>query len=421
MFYAGAAIVTNKLGVKIDKVAGRKEPTWKRRLQNKIKELRKDLSQLKASKDKGVSNFKHWERLERKYNIRVKRLNVAVEELKQRISAIAAKVRRYQGRVDSYRQNRLFENNQRQFYRELDQEERCDDDQPVPEESKQFCGNIWSQSPDHKKDAKWLQDLRSEVNVKTQEKIDITTRSLKKILGRMPNWKSPGPDLQGFWLKSFSSLDERVRLQLKECLDSGFVPSWLTRGRTSLLQKYKSKGNVASNYRPITCLPLMWKLLTDVIADQIYAHLDQESLPEEQKGCRKGSRGTNDLLYIDRTVIKEVKSRNENLAMAWIDYKKAYMVPHSWIIECLDLFGVAENIKSSLVNRMERWKVMLCSGNSEFSEVEIKRHIFQGDSLSPLVFVLALIPLSLILRKVKAAYEFPEAKRRLIIFYLWMI
>ena len=99
----------------------------------------------------------------------------------------------------------------------------------------------------------------------------------------------------------------------------------------------------------------MWKLLTDVIADQIYAHLDQETLlPEEQKGCRKGSGGTNDLLYIDRALIKEVKSRNKNLAMAWIGYEKAYdMVPHSWIIECLDLLRVAENIKSLLVNSME--------------------------------------------------------------------
>ena len=136
-------------------------------------------------------------------------------------------------------------------------------------------------------------------------------------------------------------------------------------------------------------------------------------LPEEQKGCRKGSRGTNDLLYIDRAVSKEVKSRNKNLAMDWIDYKKAYdMVSHSWSIECLDLFGVAENIKSLLVNSMEKWKVMLCSGNSELGEVEIKRCIFQGDSLSPSVFALALIPLSLILRMAKAACEFSESKEK---------
>ena len=137
--------------------------------------------------------------------------------MKQRITAIAAKVRRYQGRIDSCTQNRLFENNQRQFYRELDQEEeRGDDDQPVAEESKQFGVNIWSQPADYKKDAKWLQDLRSEVNVKKQEKIDITIGSLKNILGRMLNWKSPGPDLvKGFWLKNFSSLHERIRLQLK--------------------------------------------------------------------------------------------------------------------------------------------------------------------------------------------------------------
>ena len=48
------------------------------------------------------------------------------------------------------------------------------------------------------------------------------------------------------------------------------------------------------------------------------------------------------------------------------------MVPHSWIIESLDLFGVAENINSLLMNSMEKWKVMLCSENSEYGENEIK-------------------------------------------------
>ena len=96
LFYAGAAVVTNRLRVKTDKVAWRKEPMWKRRLQNKIKELRKNFSQLEASKHKDISNFRHWERLEGKYSIRVKRLNVVIKELKQKITATAAKGRRYQ-------------------------------------------------------------------------------------------------------------------------------------------------------------------------------------------------------------------------------------------------------------------------------------------------------------------------------------
>ena len=57
----------------------------------------------------------------------------------------------------------------------------------MAEESKQFWGNMWRQSANHKKDTKCLQALRNEINVKKQEEIDITTGSFKKILGRMPN------------------------------------------------------------------------------------------------------------------------------------------------------------------------------------------------------------------------------------------
>ena len=62
---------------------------------------------------------------------------------------------------------------------------------------------------------------------------------------------------------------------------------------------------------------------------------------------------------------------------------------------------------------MEQWKVMLCSENSELDDAEIKEGIFQGDSLSSLVFILVLIPLCLILRKAKAAYELSERKEEI--------
>ena len=48
----------------------------------------------------------------------------------------------------------------------------------------------------------------------------------------------------------------------------------------------------------------MWKLFTGVIAEKINNFLKQEKiLPEEQKGCKRGSRGTKDQLLIDETVL----------------------------------------------------------------------------------------------------------------------
>ena len=41
LYYAGAVVDTNRLGVKINKTAERKEPMWRMWLQNKIKELKK--------------------------------------------------------------------------------------------------------------------------------------------------------------------------------------------------------------------------------------------------------------------------------------------------------------------------------------------------------------------------------------------
>ena len=71
-----------------------------------------------------------------------------------------------------------------------------------------------------------------------------------------------------------------------------------------------------------------------------------------------------------RAVIGEVKSIKKNLAMALINYKKSFgMVLDSLINECLDLFGVPENIKTLLVNSMEKSRAMLCEGNSELGEV----------------------------------------------------
>ena len=89
------------------------------------------------------------------------------------------------------------------------------------------------------------------------------------------------------------------------------------------------------------------------------------------------------------------------------------MIPQRWISECLEVFGVAENTKKFLVNSMNKWKLELTSNGASSGNVEIRRGIFEGDSLSPLLFVLCLVPLSLILRRVKSHYAFSDKKTKI--------
>ena len=101
----------------------------------------------------------------------------------------------------------------------------------------------------------------------------------------------------------------------------------------------------------------MWKILTRVIDEAMYNYLEREQiLPEEQKGCKRGSCGTKDQLLIDKTFLKDCKKRHTNLSIAWIDYRNAYdLVPCSRINECMEMSRIAENLRRFLKKSMQLW------------------------------------------------------------------
>ena len=129
-------------------------------------------------------------------------------------------------------------------------------------------------------------------------------------------------------LVNSTSLHGRLALEMNRCFQGAQVPEWMTKWMT-LIQKDPSKETATNNYKPITCLPIMWKILTAQIREKIYYSLTSRGLfPNEQKGCCKGSRGTAELLYIDQHNLNESKTRRKNLAMAWIDNKKHIIWSH---------------------------------------------------------------------------------------------
>ena len=158
--------------------------------------------------------------------------------------------------------------------------------------------------------------------------------------------------------------------------------------------------------------------MTSIISEHLYRFLEEEKiLPEERKGCKRNIRRTKGQVLVDKTMLKDFQRRSTSLVMAWMYYRKAYdMIPHSWSSECLEVFGVAGNTHQKtpfIANSMSKWKLELTSNGVSLGNAEIRRGIFEGDSLSPFLFVIRMVPLSLILRKAKFHYVFSDKKARI--------
>ena len=204
--------------------------------------------------------------------------------------ALAARIERYTNRVKQYRQNKLFETNQRRLYQELNGENMSETVAPDAEQSKEFWSGIWDDPMTHNASTDWLKDVQNEMRwVGKQQNIVLSTDKLKLQLCKVPNWNGPGPDVvQGYWIKYLTPLHEQIVAQRNTILSTACVPQWMTMGWTVLCMKDSRKGNAVDNYRPISCLPVMWKVFSGMLAAEIYEHLEGKNLfPHEQKGCKK--------------------------------------------------------------------------------------------------------------------------------------
>ena len=115
---------------------------------------------------------------------------------------------------------------------------------------------------------------------------------------------------------------------------------------------------------------------------------------------------------IDKAVLKDCK--HTNLSMAWIDNRKTYdLVPHSRVNECMEMFGIAKNLRTFLKKKMQQLRLSLTTDGEDLGEVNVKRRIFQRDNLSPLLFMLKMVLLFLILKKVNACYKWGKKECKL--------
>ena len=191
------------------------------------------------------------------------------------------------------------------------------------------------------------------------------------------------------------------------------TPDWLVEGATNLLPK-KEETWISKNYRPIACLPTTFKIWTSVITDRLYSRLEKEAImTPEQRGGKKDCYGCKDQLMFNNAILENCKKRKKNLSTVWIDYKKAFdSVSHSWILKCLQMYKIHLVPITFIEESMSQWKTNMTlvhkEGVLETGPIIIKREIFQGDSLSPLLFTMSHNPLTQELQQTRYGYQLDE-------------
>ena len=149
---AAGVWVAGQLGLKKYEGGKKKDPWWKRRFKDVLK---KDINTLERVKkgQTGARKEGKTKLVEEKYRVKRKGLTTVIEELKQRILAKAAKIYRYEQRIEQYRINRLFKVNQKKVYNELyGQTGSSNGDMPNADESREFWSGIWSVENEHNKE-----------------------------------------------------------------------------------------------------------------------------------------------------------------------------------------------------------------------------------------------------------------------------
>jgi len=138
--------------------------------------------------------------LEEKYRVKSKGIKTLIEELKQRMIAKSAKIKRYGQRITQFTQNQMFFIGQKKIYTGLSNGGKKSSNLPDAENSRRFWSDIWSTNREHNREAQWLKELKNENRIENQQEVvEISLEKVTKQCKKIPNWKAPGKDgVQGY-------------------------------------------------------------------------------------------------------------------------------------------------------------------------------------------------------------------------------
>jgi hypothetical protein len=143
---------------------------------------------------------------------------------------------------------------------------------PDKEEVGNFWREIYGKEVQHNGEAHWIENQYQQ-NPCT-EWDPVCEKDVADALIAALNWTAPGRDqIADFWLKQLTATHKHIAALCNKLIEEDQIPEWLTAGVTFLIPKNGNTEN-PKNYRPMTCLPTIYKLMTSIISRRMQKYID---------------------------------------------------------------------------------------------------------------------------------------------------
>ncbi len=221
----------------------------------------------------------------------------------------------------------------------------------------------------------------------------ITADTVRNALQRKAGSKSaPGIDgITYIALGCLPWLPELLAKLFNKLVEQQTAPQMWRYGLTVLLHKGGKRD--LSNYRPITLTPTISKLFHSIVAAWLEPALTSTGvIPTTiQKGFINGVAGAVEHdLVLDETLM-EAKQAKKKLFMVLVDLKNAFgSVPHGRITWALERFGAPQWVQKYVANLYGDMKTKMTCKSWATEYLQVSRGVLQGDTLSPLLFLLVM-------------------------------
>ena len=218
----------------------------------------------------------------------------------------------------------------------------------------------------------------------------------------MKNSKSPGND--GFTAEFFKffwvNLGEYILNSINFAYKHGLLSITQTQGIITCLPKPNKARNILKNWRPISLLNVIYKLMSSAIANRLKTVLNK-LINQDQKGFITG-RYIGENIRVVYDVLFESKQQQIPGLLLSIDFQQAFdSISWKFIHKVLDYFNFGPSIKRWI--KLFQTGVQSCILQNGFMSdfFYLQRGCRQGDPISPYIFILCVEVLGQMIRNSK--------------------